>query len=673
MDATNPYLNPVELFDLADKPGLKAADLRKAKKRFLTELELDEREDFDYHGRLFTRNDLDRVSQEAEDDAMLEAYVAAAEARGLSAFLTSGQTDHVFDRAQLFNPRLGPILKSYFGPAFNQAFGRAVAAKDEKTVSKMVLWKAESAGIPPSELYQDAYRNLDTKIDTLAGTVDAYLRDPKSRAAQNLKGMKAFEDNFPKTLVSVLPPYFSDLTNKLADRLTPYIIRLNNERQNPRLALALTKSILRLEYLSDDKRTSLKKIGRQLRDNVNTAKHNREAQSRGSDGSGVVGVGRIIWMIIVVVVMLFRIASCVSSNNRSSRTNYRTSSPYAQQYKMAPPVDYQERYAMNLRRSVRNGRSPAAVTPDQRANISPALLAPIYSPGAGVQEANQVLKAIAEDTVYHIDGNVMYRPTLPFEPVELFEKTTKRKLVPKDKDTSKLYLTLVELNKDLVDKEHLREEMQIAERLERQQRAEKAKEAQKATEKERLASLAAEKKANSDALAKLGAKALHKEPQKDILGPKARMPANYSLLLKSTLSDRERLFIHGPLKKIKVGIDDPEVGTILVWRDTFGLRQVRISSTRSIPLVFKVATGKIDKLLESYVVYGKRWSDEEISPFGGQGWYREVLCYCGPNDHQLFINGKKATRKNLWFPAKKVDTSKSMSPNAWLRGVKRLR
>lgn len=663
MDATNPYLNPVELFDLTDRFGLKASDLRKAKKRFLTELELDGKEDFEYHGRLFTRNDLDRVSQEAEDDAMLGAYVAAAEAKGLSAFLAAGQTDQDFDSGQLFNPRLAPILKTYFAPAFNQAFGRAVAAKDQQAVGRMVLWKAESAGVSPSELYQDAYRNLDTKIETLAGTVDAYLRDPRSPAAQSLKGMKAFDDNFPKALVSTLPPYFTDLTNKLADRLTPYIVRLNNERENPRMALALTKSILRLEYLSDDKRQELKKIGRKLRDNVNVANHNREAQ-RSSEGSSV---GSYIWMIIVVVVMLFRIGSCVSRNNSySSRPSYRSSSPYTYQQPKPPTArTFRNRFAYNLRNAVASRTPLQGVTPDHRAKISTNLLLPLQQPGAGVLEANIVLRGLAEDTIYHVEGHLMNKRRVPFDVDKVFEQMSMRAPVKKDKDTSRLYLALAEINDQLTEEEVLREAARI-------KRAERASRAQGAKE-EFAAERAAEAKANAAALEKLGAEAFSRETKSDVLGPKARMPANYSLLLKTKLSTREKLMKNGPIKKIKVGIDDPEVGAVLVWRDTFGLRQLRVSATRSIPLVFKVATGKINKLTEGYVVYGKRWSDQETSPWGGEGWYKEVLCYCGPDDHEAFINGKKVTRKNLWLPSKKVDPKQSMSPGAWLRGAKRLR
>lgn len=659
MDATTPYLNPVELFDLTDRFGLKAADLRKAKKRFLTELELDGREDFDYHGRLFTRNDLDRVSQEAEDDAMLGAYVAAAEAKGLSAFLTSGQTSQAFDSGQLFNPRLAPILKSYFGPAFNQAFGRAVAIQDQQTVGKMVLWKAESAGISPSELYQDAYRNLNTKIETLAGTVDAYLRDPKSPAAQSLRGMKAFEDNFPKSLVSVLPPYFTDLTNKLADRLTPYIVRLNNERENPRMALALTKSILRLEYLSEDKRAELKKIGRKLRDNVNVANHNREAQ-KSSEGKSA---GSYIWMIIVVVVMLVRLGSCLARNNSySSRPSYRTNSPA---YPPKPPsaITYRNRFAYNLRSAV-NSRTPLQyITPDHRANIPNNLLLALQRPGAGVLEANMVLRGIAQDTVYHLAGYPMNMRSVPFDVVKVFEQVSMRSLEKKDRDTSKLFLALEKINTDLTEITRIRKEQNEKTQEKNREKSKKGYYGGVVVEGDRGNGKPLKPQNNGVRLVTSYAKA-EKDP---VLGPQARMPKNYYLYQKRGEKN------DGRLMKMKAATDAADVGVVLVWRDTLGLRQTRMPGGLTAPFTFDVASGKINKLLEGYVVYGKLWSDEVDSPFGGKGWYKEVLCYCGPNDHKAFINGKKSYRKNLWFPSKKLDATESMSPRAWLQGVKRLK
>ena len=88
---------------------------------------------------------------------------------------------------------------------------------------------------------------------------------------------------------------------------------------------------------------------------------------------------------------------------------------------------------------------------------------------------------------------------------------------------------------------------------------------------------------------------------------------------------------------------------------------------------FAIAKGAFPFLTKGYIIYGKRWDATLESPFGGPGWYEEVLCYCGPKDHQAFTNGKYETRKNLWLPYKKVDVKKSMKPQRFLSRVKRLK
>jgi len=157
-----------------------------------------------------------------------------------------------------------------------------------------------------------------------------------------------------------------------------------------------------------------------------------------------------------------------------------------------------------------------------------------------------------------------------------------------------------------------------------------------------------------------------KTDRDDVLGPNARLAPNYSLYQKNGAAD------DGRLMKMKVGIDDPQVGAVIVWRDTLGLRHVRVPANRAMPFTFDVAIGQIDQLLDAYIVYGRFWSTNQDSPWGGEGWFKETIGYFGPEDHGAFINGKKSFRKNLWLPASTVNPSKSLTPAAFLRGAKRL-
>jgi hypothetical protein len=641
MSTSLPYLNPVELFGLTDSPDLSFAALRKAKKRFLTEMEVDGKEDFDYHGQLFTRNDLDRVIEEAADEGMFTAYVAAANIPKLSAFLTSGQISKSLNGKQLASPRLTPLLKSYFAPAFNQAYGRAVASEDLPVIKKMNNWATDLTGIRDAELYEAAYRLLDGRADKAYYVVNAYLRNAASPDARSFKGMKVFHENFPAATVGQLPVYFKDITNKLTGQLIPSIITLNNDHQNPRMALALANRLLALPHLTEANSTELKKISAQLRKNRTVQSQNRQQQSPGSEMDGV----RIAVLIIVACLMMARFISC---NNSSSSPRLNT----YQEFRYTPPSQpwqisqetYQRRFATKLRSLTRAGSDLDTLSPHRRANIPMAILSPLRKPGAGVYAANHVLNDLYMDTLYHLHGHLLTRPTEAFDPEATFRELMGRKARRRDRDTSQLYQSLQGINKKLIarNKAALTQEQELK------------------TERKK-------------AIAKGGKKVIRpissygKKDKNDLLGPQAGFPKNYYLYQQNNEPD------DGRLMTVKVGIDEAGVGALLIWRDTLGLRQLRVPGALSAPLTFNVGRGKVHKLLDGYIVYGKQWSDRRESPFGNKGWFKEVLCYCGPNDHKAFTNGKKSYRKNLWLPFKKVDTSKSMSPQAFIRGAKRLK
>ncbi|MFK8163690.1 MAG: hypothetical protein AB8H12_14690 [Lewinella sp.] len=81
-------------------------------------------------------------------------------------------------------------MKAYFAPAFNQAYGRAVAAGKRLDIIRMNKWTVGLTGIREAELYEDAYRLLDGRIDKVNNVLSAYLRNAASPEAQS-KATKA--------------------------------------------------------------------------------------------------------------------------------------------------------------------------------------------------------------------------------------------------------------------------------------------------------------------------------------------------------------------------------------------------------------------------------------------------------------------------------------------------
>ena len=683
----NDYLNPVELLELTDRPALTGADVRKAKKRFLTEMQLDGRDDFDYHGRLYTRNDLDRTTAECEDPSWLEAYIAAANAPGLSAFLVNGEATAELDSQQLFNPRLKPILDTYFAPVFNQSFGRAVASGDDVTAQLLTAWNPERAGLREGDLYRDAYQTIDNRAAIIQETIEAFVRNPNQPKAQSIHGLKVFDEHLPTDLLDSLPPYFGDLFERMIDRVIPSVANINNQRQRPRVALNITRRLYQLPHLSEQRRADLKEIGQKLKANADTVRANARATASAGGGDDGVSAGRIIWMIIVGIIILFRIGACVERSNRYSNNNYRydnyrSNNSYrpssSTSYRSAPvppppppppaapPKNKREQFIDNLRTAASAGFALGDVQPHSAAGIDPKDIAIIYRDGAGIVEANVALARLGEDTIFHVRGNVFPEPKgTSFSPGEIFRQYEGRSPRPGEAKTNPFYADLLALQEE-VESGRFQERRQ-RERAKRNART-SAKQPAKGETKNLgrvLARTAAEPK---PAPARIRPRTSFARSQKDdLLGSRAGLPANYYLYQKKFEED------DGRLMSIKAATDDPEVSAIVVWRDTLGVRQMRVPGNVTAPFVFDVGRGKVDKLTEAYVVYGRGWSKSQRSPWGGKSWFREVIGYFGPEDHGAFVNGKKSFRKNLWLPTKKADPAKSMTPAKWLAGIKRLR
>ena len=86
------YLNPIDLFDLAGTPleELTPSLLKKHKRRFIAELEIDDFDKFEVAGTSFVASDLERAVDELKEPGFLEAQHFAAKHPGITDFLTSG-------------------------------------------------------------------------------------------------------------------------------------------------------------------------------------------------------------------------------------------------------------------------------------------------------------------------------------------------------------------------------------------------------------------------------------------------------------------------------------------------------------------------------------------------------------------------------------------------------
>jgi hypothetical protein len=261
---THDFLNPLELFRLTNTQVelLTPEYLRGQKRRFLSELEVDGKEYFIYHGQQYTRNDLERVVSEASTPVGLEGYLAAGRIRQLGAFLVTATTpwSGAIKAADMEQPALQPVLKEYFPAAYSAALRDALKQKDWEDVETLLSWQPHQFRLSTVVLYAP----LDDYFEWLIPFIlDIFKRFslssfnaigqeflvPKQEAERLVHGMRLFEELLPQQLMEHLPAYCKEHINQfVAESLTslPELDRVSQLR----MAREIAQRLRNVPYIS---------------------------------------------------------------------------------------------------------------------------------------------------------------------------------------------------------------------------------------------------------------------------------------------------------------------------------------------------------------------------------------------------------------------------------------
>jgi len=162
---STPYLNPLDIFGLAETPLEKITPslLVKHKRRYLSEMELGGFEEFDVVGMAYVPSDLERAVDELKEEGMLEAQHFAAQHLSLVDFLIAGKLPPGGDAHRFGHKSLRPVVERYFAPLYNKAFLRAGRYGDEDALQSLI----EIAGhtnLPEGDLYADTYEYINREV-----------------------------------------------------------------------------------------------------------------------------------------------------------------------------------------------------------------------------------------------------------------------------------------------------------------------------------------------------------------------------------------------------------------------------------------------------------------------------------------------------------------------------
>lgn len=435
---THTYLNPLELFRLTKtRVELLTPDLLRARKRrFLSELELEGKTAFTYHGREYTRNDLDRAVSEAGTPEGRAAYIAAGNVEGLAAFLVSGAVPPpgIVKPEDLDVPALRPILINYLSEPYPPALRKAMKSKNWRTAGTLLSWQPARFGLSPLRMYGALDQYLERLLPFMVGIFERfscnialiYANDftvAEHEAKRWIRGMRLFKELFPPQLTDNLPPFAAARLNALVERTLPHLQTMCSGAET-RMAHEIARNLLKLPHLKTENNEALRLL--LVRNKV----HPLDLLNPSDMDSRLTFIGKMgIFMAIIMGVVLVLVAINHEPDPRAAE-KAKNRAEVVRDFELQRQDIAKKKTTFFLRVKQLTGDSEfTVVSKVVDATLPNHLSRPLHQAPVSVENTNRVLAHWYQDTIPHVAGVITapedYIMTLSMTEIKAIRKAVK--------------------------------------------------------------------------------------------------------------------------------------------------------------------------------------------------------------------------------------------------------
>jgi len=219
------YINPIEILKLNFKSldEINNTVIKKAKRLLYADIELSDDGHIDYHGRIYSKNDCEKVILELDNKAKVQFYQYLNENQALNSFLANGDYENF--KAIEFDPILkNPELVDFISPYLSENFGEIILNTFIKRDLELFTFAMES--MPPfKQVYlSKAFRGLSNEIEGRISDLKTITEDIKDETSEynvdNIdKIIKDVKLLFPVKYLAKTPKYFQSQINKIAESI----------------------------------------------------------------------------------------------------------------------------------------------------------------------------------------------------------------------------------------------------------------------------------------------------------------------------------------------------------------------------------------------------------------------------------------------------------------------
>ncbi len=237
------YVNPFELLGISNDI-ISPAEVNKARKKLLTEIELSDTNSIVYHDHALTKSDCIRAIDDLDNKDEKDFHFFIYQKKSLLRFLTKGdlflfenyQTESIYKLQEFLE-----FISPYFSRMYDKVLSQNFKANLEEKVKRIVAIKPITTDNYISKCYQSTYtflRDIDNEIsDIVRDTEDEKITFSTDKFSDRI------ETSLKKIhvpLINVLPNYFQGLRNQLASSIRNLARNFNNKPyENYRVAFRI--------------------------------------------------------------------------------------------------------------------------------------------------------------------------------------------------------------------------------------------------------------------------------------------------------------------------------------------------------------------------------------------------------------------------------------------------
>lgn len=245
------YINPYLLLGFNNNfESISELEIKKAKRRIFSEIELSDEQSYNYQGLHLNKGDVVKIIEELEYPVKKIFHLQLTNDKKLLNFLSNGNieffTNYVGQKTYA-NKNFIEFISPYFSYQYDFIFKAALLKKEINILRPLLSVSPLVTKNYYEKCFENTYKNVEQIKDDLSKVADEIKIKKEDYINKSVKIKKGILDKIDCHILNLLPEYFQDLNTKIAAQLNRLSVVVNDELSDYELALYISELAIKLK------------------------------------------------------------------------------------------------------------------------------------------------------------------------------------------------------------------------------------------------------------------------------------------------------------------------------------------------------------------------------------------------------------------------------------------